>query len=423
MNPDTNQRSIAVFSLVLLLSTCSLAESKSKKHSDKREAWVGTWASSPQLVASADIPQGITFADVTLRQLVRVSVGGSRVRVRFSNTFGTAPLVLSAAHIAASLGGGSVKGSSGKELTFGGIPEVSIPPGALMISDPIDFDLPALGDVAVTVYIKDAPATVTAHPGSRTTSYIVPGNAVMQTELSKAVSADHWYFINGIDVTIESCPNSIVILGDSITDGRGSTTNGNDRWPDHLSRRLQQEKKTRSVGVLNQGIGGNCLLRNCLGPNALARFDRDVLAQTGVRWVILLEGVNDIGTRLKARETNESWATSEDIIGAYRQIVIRAHAHGIKVYGATLLPFGGSFYASGNTGRERQKVNDWIRTGGVFDGVIDFDVKLRDEKDPSRLAAVADGGDHLHPNAMGYKLMADAVDLALFEQQHCSSIH
>jgi lysophospholipase L1-like esterase len=423
MNAALKRRSIFVVSVILLLSICGFAASKSKRHSDKGDMWVGTWASSPQLAATTDVPQGINFADVTLRQLVHVSAGGSKLRVRFSNAFGTAPLLISAAHIAVSLGGGSVQRSSDKELSFAGSPAVSIPAGALMISDPIDFVVPALSDLAVTVYIRDAPATITSHPGSRTTSYLVPGNAVSETDMSKAVAVDHWYFINGVDVTAENCQNSIVILGDSITDGRGSTTNGNDRWPDYLSRRLQQEKKTKSIGVLNQGIGGNCLLSCGLGPNALARFDRDVLAQTGVRWLVVLEGVNDIGTQLRAKEGNEGWATGEDIIMAYRQIVVRAHAHGIKVYGATLLPFGGSFYYSENTERERQKVNDWVRTSGVFDGIIDFDAKLRDEKEPFRLAAVADGGDHLHLNAVGYKLMGDVVDLELFEDRRCSSIH
>jgi lysophospholipase L1-like esterase len=423
MNAAGNRRSIAVVPLIFLLSIAGLGASKYRGGSDKGEKWVGTWASSPQPAATADVPQGLTFADITLRQLVHVSVGGTKLRVRFSNAFGTTPLVLSTAHVAKSMGRGSVKDGSDKALTFAGSPAVSIPPGALVISDPVDYDLPPLSDLAVTVYIKDASASITSHPGSRTTSYIVPGNVVAQTELINAVAVDHWYFINGIDVSAKKCPDSIVILGDSITDGRGSTTNGNDRWPDNLSRRLQHEKKTRSVGVLNQGIGGNRLLRDGLSPNALSRFDRDVLAQTGVRWVILLEGVNDIGTQLKAKEKNESWASSEDIIGAYRQMVVRAHTHGIKVYGATLLPFGGSFYSSENTERERQKVNDWIRTGGVFDGVIDFDAKLRDEKEPSRLAAVADSGDHLHPNAVGYKRMADIVDLNFFKETASCSIH
>lgn len=410
---------MAIFLAVFLVSVPGFGKSNPVADSEKEQAWVGAWAAAPQLAASTDLPQGTGFAGMTLRQVVHVSVGGSKLRVRFSNAFGTTPLLIPAAHIAASRGGGSINSDSDKELRFAGKPAVSIPPGAVTISDPIAFDLPALSDLAVTVYIAAAPAGVTSHPGSRTTSYVAAGNVVSQAGMEHAIAVDHWYFLNGVDVTTTACPESIVILGDSIADGRGSTTNGNDRWPDNLARRLQQSKKTKNIAVLNQGMGGNRLLRDGLGPNALARFDRDVLAQTGVRWLVVAEGINDIGTQLRDRDSPEGWATGEDITAAYGQIIARAHAHGIKVYGATLLPFGGSFYDSANTERERQEVNQWIRTSGVLDGVIDFDLRLRDDKQPSRLAASADSGDHLHPNAAGYRWMGDAVDLRLFKEQRC----
>jgi len=384
-------------------------------NSDEGSCWVGTWASSPQLADSKDVPAKFTStSSVTLRQVVRVSTGGERMRIRFSNAFGKTPLVLSGVRVAMSEGASTVKSDTAKDLIFGGQKSVSIPAGALMISDPLEFPLPALADVAITIYLQSAPVDVTSHPGSRTTSYMVPGNFVSATSMLQAVKVDHWYYINGIDVNSPDCGGSVVVLGDSITDGRGSTTNGNDRWPDLLSHRLQALPEMRRIGVLNHGIGGNRLLRNSLGPNALARFDRDVLAQTGVRWLIVLEGVNDIGTRLTAKDENEGWATAEDIIAAYQQIITRAHAHGIKVFGATILPFRGSSYFSPETDLDRQKINQWILTSGAFDGVVDFDKITRDPQFPDRLLPAFDIGDHLHPSPAGYAAMAEAVPLSWF---------
>ncbi len=209
------------------------------------------------------------------------------------------------------------------------------------------------------------------------------------------------------------------VLGDSITDGRGSTTNGNDRWPDVLARRLQASPATAQVAVLNAGLGGNRLLRDGLGPNALARFDRDVLAQAGVRWLIVLEGINDIGTAAGAREKGEPAATADDIIGAYAQIIERARAHDIRVHGATIMPFEGFTYAGYYTPEgeaDRQRVNAWIRASGLFDAVIDFDAATRDPERPPRLSAAVDGGDHLHPSAAGYRIMGESIDLKLFSR-------
>jgi lysophospholipase L1-like esterase len=381
------------------------------------ERWVGTWASSPQLATPAQMPPGQGFADTTVRQLIRVSIGGKRIRVRLSNAFGTAPLTIVGAHVALANGVTSaIRPASDRALAFHGRPSVSIPAGAVAVSDPLDFALPPLADVALSLYLKGAPDTVTLHPGSRTTSYLQPGEALAAADLRAPARIDHWYFINGLDVEAGPDAAAVVVLGDSITDGRGSTTNGQDRWPDRLSRRLQANPATAQVAVLNHGIGGNRLLRDGLGPNALARFDRDVLAQTGARWLLVLEGVNDLGTRVSARTKGESWATADDIIAAYEQIVRRARGHGLVVYGATILPLGGfANYAAPDVEADRQRINQWIRTSGTFDGVVDFDRATRDPAQPARLSAAVDGGDHLHPSAAGYEVMANAVDLALFD--------
>jgi lysophospholipase L1-like esterase len=346
---------------------------------------------------------------------VHVSIGGDRLRVRFSNAFGRTALTLRSARIARSAGGAAIQPATDRALTFSGQAAVTIPEGALVVSDPLAFDLPPLSNVAITVTVKGAPAEVTGHPGSRTTSYLQAGDAASATDLPAAARVDHWYFLNGLDVAADAAAGAVAVLGDSITDGRGSTTNGNDRWPDNLARRLQANAATSSVAVINHGIGGNRLLRDGLGPNALARLDRDVLALPGVRWLIVLEGINDIGTRVAARARGERWATAEDIVAAYEQIIVRARARGIRVYGATILPFeGAAGYFTPDGEADRRKVNEWIRTSGRFDGVIDFDAATRDPQAASRLAAAVDGGDHLHPSAAGYRIMADAIDLGLF---------
>jgi len=237
---------------------------------------------------------------------------------------------------------------------------------------------------------------------------------VSAADMPAAVRVDHWYFLNGVDVLAKHSAAAAVMLGDSITDGRNSTTNGNGRWPDDLARRLQAEKGTKDVAVLNEGIGGNRLLHDGLGPNALARLDRDVLAQSGVRWLMVLEGINDLGTRAGGQERNEQTATVQDIIAAYEQIILRAHVHNIRVYGATIMPCEGSDYFNIDLEADRQSINNWIRTPGHFDVVIDLDAATRDPQKPSHLSAAADSGDHLHPADAGYRIMADAIDLKLF---------
>jgi lysophospholipase L1-like esterase len=313
-----------------------------------------------------------------------------------------------------SAGGSAIRPESDRTIMFHGKPSVNIPPGALMYSDAIDFDLAPLSDLAVTVRLTGVPSGITIHPGSRTTSYLQAGDAVVAPEMATAERVDHWYFLNGADVLGEKSAAAIVTFGDSITDGAKTTTNTNRRWPDGLARRLQANKRTRNVGVLNAGIGGNRLLHDRAGPNALARFDSDVLAQSGVRWLIILEGINDLGTRVSAHERNEQAATADDIIAADAQLILRAHAHNIRVYGATILPYEGAGYFTPGGEADRLKVNEWIRSSGNFDGVIDFDAATRDQKSPSRLSAAADSGDHLHPADAGYKIMSDTIDLGLF---------
>jgi lysophospholipase L1-like esterase len=403
--------------LVYLLSAIIAVPALGKQHKSAPEGvWIGTWASSPQLGDSKNGPPDPGFSDSTVRQIVHVSMGGKQLRVRFSNTFGSTPLTISSTHVALSAGNGAIHPESDKPVTFHGQPSVTIPPGALMVSDPLDFDLVPLADLAVTIHLASAPDGITTHPGSRQMSYFQSGDSVSAADLSMAPHTDHWYFLNGVDVLAPNSEGAIVALGDSITDGHGATTNGNDRWPDNLARRLQADKHTAGISVLNEGIGGNRLMHDQAGPNVLARFDRDVLSQPGVRWLIVFEGVNDIGTRARASMRKEQPASAEDIIAAYEQIILRAHAHNIRVYGATITPFGGSFYDNPDAQGVWTKVNEWIRSNGKFDAVIDFDAVTRDPKNPSHLLAADDSGDHLHPGSAGYKNMGDSIDLKLFKQ-------
>jgi lysophospholipase L1-like esterase len=402
---------------VAVLGCVVVAASASPAGASEREHWVATWAASPQLTEESNLPPAPGLAGHTLRQVAHVSLGGKTLRVRFSNAFGRTALTLQSARIARSAGGGAIQPASDRALTFSGRSSVVIPEGALAVSDPLAFDLAPLSEVAITVCLKAVPVEVTGHPGSRTTSYLEAGDLASAPDLPDSVRVDHWYYVNGIDVLADEAGGTVAIIGDSITDGRGSTTNGNDRWPDNLARRLAANRRTARVAVANLGIGGNRLLRDGLGPNALARLDRDVLALPGARWLIVLEGINDIGTRVSARARGERAATAEDIIAAYEQIIARAHARDVRVYGATILPFEGApSYFTPDGEADRQRVNEWIRTSGRFDAVIDFDAAMRDPRKPSRLAAAVDGGDHLHPSAAGYRVMAEAIDLALFAE-------
>lgn len=387
------------------LAGLCLAAPRSPSAAQRQAHWVGTWASSPQRGDAHNAPPPPGFGNTTVRQIVHVSIGGKRIRVRFSNAFGKWGLRIVAAHVALSAGGSTIRADTDTALTFGGQPGVIIPAGAEMLSDPIGFDLPALSNLAVSIYLEGAPDGITVHPGSRETSYFAEGDKVSAPSLPGASTTDHWYFLNGVDVETGSCGAAVAILGDSITDGHGSTTNGNNRWTDDLARRLLADKPTSDIGVLNEGIGGNRLLHNGLGPNALARLNRDVFGQDGVRWLIVLEGINDIGTRS---------ATAAQMIEAYRQIIFRAHAHGFRVYGATIMPYEGSFYFSPQGEAIREAVNHWIRTSGAFDAVIDMDKVTRNPRNPEQLSPATGTVDHLHPSPRGYQMMSNAVSLRLF---------
>lgn len=347
----------------------------------------------------------------TLRQALRVSIGGQRLRVHVSNEYGDAPLGIRAARLARYEGGGRVDTTTSEALAFGGRPGVTIAPGQAVVSDPVDRTVDPMTELALTIHFGDVPDALTGHPGSRTTSYLAPGDASGRS-LPDAVPTDHWYVITGLDIVAPEAA-AIAILGNSITDGRGSTPNGNDRWPDILSERLRGDPATTDVAVLNQGVGGNCVLRACLGPAGVDRYERDILDPPGVRWVILFEGVNDIGGASGAAGAD---SVARGLIAAYQEMIELGHARGLSVYGATLLPFGGSFYWSEAHEAARQAVNRWVRTSGAFDAVIDFDAALRDPADSTRLRNEVDTGDHLHPNAEGYRRMAGSVDLSLFRR-------
>ena len=286
------------------------------------------------------------------------------------------------------------------------------------ISDPITYPVAALCDLTITLHMDSPPEQQTGHPGSRSTSYLVHGDMVGAADLPYAKKIEHWYWIAGVDVNAAKDSAAIVVLGDSITDGHGATTNGNDRWPDVLARKLQADRKTRMLAVLNQGIGGNHLLTDGLGPNALSRVDRDIIAQTGVRYLIVLEGVNDLGKLSREGDVSqaEHEALVQQMIGAYEQMIVRAHTHGIKVFGATILPYGGSGYYHPSPANEadRVAVNKWIREPGHFDAVIDFDKLTADPAHPDQMLPAYDSGDHLHPSPAGYRTMGNMAPTSVF---------
>jgi lysophospholipase L1-like esterase len=387
--------------------------------------WVVSWgagASPPSADPRQARAHGLEFQAQTLRQVVHLSLGGPRVRVRVSNLFGSQDLEIGAAHLALRTSGAAIAPASDRPLTFGGRPGAVVPPNAVLTSDPVDLTVSAGADLAVSLYLPHRTAAAGVHYLAQQTSYSARGDQTAAADLAAPRPLSVWAFLAGVDVAAPEDGAAIAAFGDSLTDGDGSTENANARWPDALARRLAQAGLPR--GVLNAGIAGNRVLHDApraassLGVNALARFDRDALDQPGVRYVILFEGNNDFALGGTPFAPAAESATPEALIAAVQQLIGRAHDRGIKVIGATLPPFQGADipgYASAIKDQKRQVFNRWVRTAGAFDAVLDVDQLLRDPAHPERLNPALDSGDHLHPGDDGYKLLAGAIDLALFK--------
>lgn len=374
--------------------------------------WVGTWGSAQQPAATISETRDPQFNNQTLRQIVHVSLGGNRVRVRLSNAYGKAPLVVGEAQVALQQSGASNVAGSNRVLTFNGQAGITVPAGATVVSDPVTLQVPSLSNLSISVYLPQPTPAATQHQQSRQTSYLsAPGNYAGAADQPGVFSSrcdngtnpltcsSHWYFLAGVDVEAVVPAAAVVALGDSITNGSQTGTNKNRRWTDTLARRLIAGN--RSVGVLNAGIGGNTLVAWGVGPNAQKRFERDVANQPGARYVIVLSGINDIKKNFSA----------DSLITGYRSLITKARAQGLKIYGATLTPYG---RATNEQEIQRQAVNRWIRTSGEYDAVIDFDAVLRDPANPRRLLPLYDSGDSLHPNNAGNDAMGNAINLTLF---------
>lgn len=409
-------------SLAFLASLLCIPGSGRKPKPAAQQVWVGSWAASQQIPEPQNSLPSDALQDATMREIFHLSMGGSTFRIRLSNAFGTEPLHFGMVHSARAVSPSSpaIVPGSDVALSFSGAPDVTVPAGADYLSDPVTFPMDPLSNLVVSFYLEAAPTRETGHPGSRETTWFLHGNHVSNLDLQGARQVDHWYQISGVDVLAPSDAGSVVALGDSITDGHATTTNGNDRWTDVLAERLQANRATSHISVLNEGIGGNHLLTDGLGPNALARFDRDVLAQAGVRWVIVLEGINDLGKLSREGDVPESEHQQlvHQIIASYRQIIARAHTHGLMVIGGTLTPWMGSGYYHPGPANEadREEINRWIRAPGNFDAVADFDEAVRDPEHPGHMLPAYDSGDHLHPSPAGYRAMANAIPLSLFVQ-------
>jgi lysophospholipase L1-like esterase len=386
--------------------------------------WVVTWgaSASPQQDEAQMRTEKLAYENQTLREIVHSSIGGDTVRVRLSNAYGKQAVEIGAAHIALSAKGADVVPGSDHVLTFSGRATVSIPPNAMVVSDPVKLNVPAAHDVAVSLFLPKPSVGAGIHYSAQQTTYIGQGNLTVSASIPQATTVESWVFLSDLDVMAPERASTLVAFGDSITDGAHSTTDANHRWPNFLSDRLLARPGRREIGVLDAGIGGNRILHDAasnvrFGVNALARFDRDVLAQPGVQYVVVLEGINDLGHAGTSAPKSET-VSAEDIIAGLEQMAQRAHGNGLKIFGATLTPFEGTAFPGYFTPEKevkRKAVNEWIRTGKAFDGFIDFDKAVRDPNHPDRMLAAYDSGDHLHPNDAGYKAMGDAVDLSLFK--------
>jgi lysophospholipase L1-like esterase len=385
--------------------------------------WIGAWSASPQPVWAPDFPPIPTMPRVlfnqTIREIAWLHLGGNRVRVVLSNEYGQWPLKIGEAHVAVAQSGAAIDPASDRKLTFGGKDSITIPPGAPAVSDPVDLAVAPLSSLAVSLFLPLPSPTDTFHWDGKQTAFVVGGNQTAAPDIKADLTTLSRAFLSEVMVDAPAGAQAVATFGDSITDGDGSTPDANHRWPDFLAKRLSDEKIT-GTAILNQGISGDKVLSDRLGANALARFDRDVLAQPHISAVTLMMGINDIGWPGCALAPNDKEPTAEDIIAGYQQLIARAHDHGIRIIGVTLTPFEDSFkgtpfegYYTTEKEKIRVAVNDWIRKGGQFDGVIDFDAVVRDPDHPARILAAYDHGDHLHPNDAGYQKMAESIDLGL----------
>jgi lysophospholipase L1-like esterase len=377
--------------------------------------WVATWAASPmaaapERLAAPDDFSSAGFDDQTIRDIVWTSAGGQAARISLSNQFGTRPVTFGQVDLGISAGGPLIVPGTNHRVTFAGSASVTIAPGASAVSDPVTIAVPAQTDLAVSLYASGPSGPATYHSDAQQINYVSTRGDYAGRESAAAftITSQHWYFVDEVDILAGAATaGTVVAFGDSITDGYRSIVGANDRWPNDLARRLLADPRARVHAVIDEGISGNRLLANSdlFGVNAQARFLRDAAAVSGARYVILLEGINDIGFTL---------TPTARIIAGYEHLIAAAHAAGLKIFGATLTPFQGSGYYSAAGEAEREAINGWIRTSGAFDGVIDFDQAVRDPADPLRLLPAYDSGDHLHPNDVGYQAMADAINLALF---------
>ncbi len=390
--------------------------------------WISAWSAAVHApLPFPGLPPSPVFENQTVRMVVRPTTGGERVRIRFSNAYGTTALKIGAAHVAISARGAAINADSDHALTFGGRTSVIVPPGAPVLSDPVDLKLIPFSEVSVSVYLPEKTSSSTVHFWAQHDSYASgTGDLTSSQDIPSPTVTTSWYWLADLEVWNSDQVGAVVALGDSITDGVGAKQGEYSDWPDLLAKRLSEGQKSPALAVVNEGIGGNRILHDGAGASALTRFDRDVLAQPGVSSLIVLEGINDLGfphlkprlpdgTILKDLPFTHEVVTAEDLIAGLQQIIERAHQHGIRVFGATLTPFEGADYYSEEGELARQAVNRWVRTSRAFDGVIDFDAAVRDPDRPTQFRDGYHSGDHLHPSAIGYKAMADAVDLSLLK--------
>lgn len=385
--------------------------------------WVGTWGASPspQFPEQDMRTKNLLFENQTVREIVHTSIGGQSLRVRLSNAYGDGTIEIGAAHIALHADDSSIVPGSDHVLTFGGRSSISIPPNAPVLSDPVNLNVPADADLAISIFLPKSTLAGGIHYSAQQTNYVGPGNLTAAASMPDAKKIESWVFLTEVDVAAPESAFAIAAFGDSITDGAASSVGANHRWPNFLAARLLAQHNESGKGVVDEGIGGNRILHDAsgnvaFGSNGLSRFGRDVLEIPGVKYVIVLEGINDIGHAGSSAPESQA-VSAEQIIGGLKQLIARAHDHGVKIFGATLTPFAGTIFPGYYTPEkdvERKAVNEWIRTSQAFDGVIDFDKATEDPARPGHMLPKYDSGDHLHPNDAGYKAMADAIDLGLF---------